>query len=384
MQVTVPPGVDRGDFRGCGGGKLGGGRRIGAFAFVAVGSNLGLDVKPFLGLGEEPTDVFVDVGDGLAEALRAAEVDLGLQFFAQRAEHVGSDDEVGQVVADDDDGRSITLTSDGSTNPLRQLARVVQITTESWSGVTSTGASAEWISEAAEVADASPALAQPTIPVHKADAFTPFSFEVEQDAVGFLDELSRLLRDAADQLTNTAYTTGSGNGQPTGLVTRLVAESGTVPLIPAKVAETFSAADIYAVQNDLGARFQPRASWCAALPTINVARQFESTNGSLMFPELTANPPRLLGRPMHENSNMDGVIDPAATDTNFPLVYGDFAAGMVIVDRYPSTIEIVPHLFGPAGRRPTGQRGALLWFRTGSDVVNANAFRLLSIPTSGS
>jgi predicted phage gp36 major capsid-like protein len=29
-----------------------------------------------------------------------------------------------------------------------------------------------------------------------------------------------------------------------------------------------------------------------------------------------------------------------------------------------------------------GQRGALLWFRTGSDVVIPNAFRLLSIPTT--
>lgn len=29
-----------------------------------------------------------------------------------------------------------------------------------------------------------------------------------------------------------------------------------------------------------------------------------------------------------------------------------------------------------------GKRGALLWFRTGSDVVIPNAFRLLSIPTT--
>jgi predicted phage gp36 major capsid-like protein len=36
----------------------------------------------------------------------------------------------------------------------------------------------------------------------------------------------------------------------------------------------------------------------------------------------------------------------------------------------------------PPLSRPTGQRGALLWFRTGSDVVNPNAFRLLSIPTT--
>jgi HK97 family phage major capsid protein len=89
----------------------------------------------------------------------------------------------------------------------------------------------------------------------------------------------------------------------------------------------------------------------------------------------------LLSRSVYENSNMDGSLNPAATENNYVLLYGDFAAGMVIVDRIGSTLELVPHLFG-SHRRPTGQRGAPLWFRTGSDVVIPNAFRLLSIPTT--
>jgi len=32
--------------------------------------------------------------------------------------------------------------------------------------------------------------------------------------------------------------------------------------------------------------------------------------------------------------------------------------------------------------RPTGQRGVLMWFRTGSDSVNDNAFRLLNVATT--
>jgi predicted phage gp36 major capsid-like protein len=47
----------------------------------------------------------------------------------------------------------------------------------------------------------------------------------------------------------------------------------------------------------------------------------------------------------------------------------------VIVDRIGTTLELIPNLVG-ATRRPTGQRGALLWFRTGSDSVVDNAFRL--------
>jgi predicted phage gp36 major capsid-like protein len=49
----------------------------------------------------------------------------------------------------------------------------------------------------------------------------------------------------------------------------------------------------------------------------------------------------------------------------------------VIVDRVGTTLEVIPNLVG-TNRRPTGQRGALLWFRTGSDSVVDNAFRLLN------
>ncbi|WP_349319152.1 phage major capsid protein [Mycolicibacterium canariasense] len=276
---------------------------------------------------------------------------------------------------------AVLLTSNGSINPLRQIARVVQTATDSWSGVTSAGVTAEWTAEAAEMADASPTLANPSIPVFKGDAFVPFSFEVQGDAVNFLGELSKLLVDGAEQLNATAYTTGSGSGQPTGLITKLVASSGTVALVAPGTPETLAAGDVYSVQNALPPRFQPNAQWCANLAIINALRQFETTNGALKFPSLQDNPPRLLSRAINELSNMDGNINPSATETNYPLVYGDFGAGMVIVDRIGSTLELVPHLFG-ANRRPTGQRGALLWFRTGSDVVIPNAFRLLSIPTA--
>ena len=183
-----------------------------------------------------------------------------------------------------------------------------------------------------------------------------------------------------EQLSATAFTTGTGSGQPTGIITSLVASAGTVPLITPAVAESLTAADVYAVQNALPPRFQSNAAWNANLAIINSLRQSETTNGALKFPGLQDNPPMLLGRNMYENSNMDGTFDAAATANNYLPLYGDFQQ-FVIVDRIGSTIELVPHLFG-ANRRPTGQRGALLWFRTGSNVVVPQAFRLLSVATT--
>ena len=274
---------------------------------------------------------------------------------------------------------SVLLSNDGSTSSLRQIARVETIATDSWHGVSSAGVTAEWRDEFEESSDATPTLTDPTVPVHRGSAFVPYSFEVEQDAVQFIAELQRLLVDAAVQLSDLAYTTGSGVGEPKGFITALVAADPGVPLVAPTTPETIGAADVFKVQNALPPRFQAGARWAANLAVLNTLRQFETGNGSLKFPALQDNPPSLLGRPVHEQSNMDGTFNAAVTDDNYLLAYGDFKQ-FLIVDRIGATLERVDHLFG-SSQRPTGQRGALLWWRTGSDVLVPNAFRLLDVET---
>lgn len=273
---------------------------------------------------------------------------------------------------------AIMLTSDGSNNPLRRLARVVQTATNAWQGVTSAGATSEWKAEAVEVADGSPTLANPSIPVFFGDAFVPYSFEVGMDAENFLGELTKVLVDSADNLQAAAYTTGNGTTAPQGIVTGLV---GTASEINGGGTEAIIAADAVTLQNALPARFSGNASWLGHIATLNTFAAFETTNGALRYPSLQDNPPRLLTKPWYEVSNMDGSINAAATANNYVLIYGDVRAGFIIVDRIGSTIELIPHLMG-ANRRPTGERGALLWFRTGSEVVVPQALRLLDIPTT--
>jgi HK97 family phage major capsid protein len=264
---------------------------------------------------------------------------------------------------------AIMLTSAGSINPLRQISRVVTIATSAWNGISSAGSTAEWKAEAAEAADASPTLAEPNIPVYFGDAFVPYSFEVGMDASNFLQELQKVLVDAADQLQNTAYTLGTGTGQPTGIITALPAGS----VVTSATTDVFAKTDVYNVQNALPPRFSAAASWCAGLPIINLMSQFETAAGARLFPEIADG--RLLNRPLNELSNLDSVIN--ATQTNKVLLYGDFDK-FVIVDRIGTTLEFIPNLVG-TNRRPTGQRGAFLWFRTGSDSVVDEAFRLLDV-----
>ncbi|WP_204810297.1 phage major capsid protein [Mycobacterium riyadhense] len=272
---------------------------------------------------------------------------------------------------------AILLSSSGSTNPLRQMARVVQTAGDVWHGVSSEGAEAHWYTEAEEVSDDSPTLAQPAVPNYRGSAWIPFSIEIEGDGAGFVTEVGKILMDSVEQLTAAAYVNGSGTGEPTGFIPALTA----VPthIVNGVGSEAVVAADAYALQSALPPRFQGNSAFAASLTEINVLRQAETTNGALKFPSLQDNPPMLCGRRMWEVSHM-ATVDAAVTATNYPLILGDWSQ-FLITDRIGSTVELVPHVFGP-NRRPTGQRGFFCLFRTGSDVLVDNAFRLLKVETT--
>ncbi|MEV0431255.1 phage major capsid protein [Micromonospora sp. NPDC050495] len=272
---------------------------------------------------------------------------------------------------------SILLTSDGSINPIRRNSRVVQTATNQHRVVTSAGATAEWKTEAAEAADGSPALAEVDIPLFLADANVVYSYELAWSTRDLVAELQPVVMDAVDQLEATAFTTGNGTTAPQGLITGLV---GTSSEINSSVSEAFTAADIYALQNALPPRFSDGAAWYANIAIVNAARQFETTNGAIKFPELMANPPSLLGRRVWETSNMDGSYNAAATASNYVMVYGNLSRAYVVVDRIGSFVEITPRL--GANSRPKGERNMTLYRMTGAKVVRPQAARLLDVPTT--
>ncbi|PWG74840.1 phage major capsid protein, partial [Enterococcus hirae] len=68
---------------------------------------------------------------------------------------------------------TVIITSDGSTNPVRQIARKVVATGDTWNGVSSAAVSWSWDAEAAEVSDDATTFAQPSIPIYKAAGFVP-------------------------------------------------------------------------------------------------------------------------------------------------------------------------------------------------------------------
>jgi HK97 family phage major capsid protein len=275
---------------------------------------------------------------------------------------------------------TIIDTGSHSTNPFRQISRTVQTVTDSWNGVSSAGVSARWAAEASEAGDNAPTLAQPSISVHKGDVFVPFSIEVGMDWASMESDVRNMITRAKDDLEGAAFATGSGSGQPKGVITAL---DGTASEIAPATGETFAIGDVYALESALQARYRSNADFVANKIWYNAIRQFDTNGGAGLWERIgAAMPPELLGYSTYESSDMDGVLpDAAATADNFGLLFGDFS-NFVIVDRVGLSVELVPHLFAEANNRPNGQRGFYAYFRTGADVVNTAGIKVLSIPTT--
>lgn len=259
---------------------------------------------------------------------------------------------------------TILLTSGGAVSPIRELARVEQIVTDSWRGVTSEGVTATYAPELTEVGDNSPTLGQPVVNTAKGHAFVPFSIEVGMDWASLQAELVRLLTDARDVLDSTQFLTGSGNDAPRGVLTALT----TAQRIQTSGIGLFATSDVYAIKQAIPPRFAPRSSWVLNSATVDTIDQF-TPERSLVNDERT----QILGRSMREWSTM---ATGTATGTKL-AVHGDWSQ-YLIADRIGSTVELVPHVMGAAGR-PIGARGLYFYWRTGSDLLVPNALRYLEV-----
>ncbi len=279
---------------------------------------------------------------------------------------------------------TIVLTSGALDAPILSIAKTVTITTDQWKGVTSTGLVFEYTAEAAVVADKTPTLAQPTIPVYRADGFIPYSFEIGQDYPGFAEEMAGLLEQGYVNLVASGTMTGSGSGQPTGLFTALQRSGGKAANGTSGIGVTVStlgslfAVDIRNAWSALGELFRQRSTWVMNVTIESIIRAFGNNLALSDFTIDLTQPgeSRLTGRPVVLSDYAPAYVNTTASSQQF-CVIGDFSK-FLIVQRAGMTVEQVQHLFDPTTGRPTGQRGWLAWTRHGYNVLDTNPFRILS------
>ena len=270
---------------------------------------------------------------------------------------------------------TINMSSQGHVPVILQICRTETVTTDTWKGVSSDGVSWSYDSEAAEVSDDAPTLAQPTVSVWEQRGFVPFSIRIGQDYPDLAGELNMLLTEG--YLDSAAYYTalGSGTTQPYGILTALDANSA-VEVTPNTDGGLYGQ-DIAKVWAALPERFRANATWVMSTDVGEEVAAFSNGNNIAYF---TGNlqgdqTPLIRNRPVKYSDYFPSFT--GSTGACNLIVVGDFR-NYLWVQRAGMTVELVPHLFGTSNPgRPTGQRGLFAWARNGGDSIVDNAFRLL-------
>jgi HK97 family phage major capsid protein len=270
---------------------------------------------------------------------------------------------------------AIILTNSGIVDPLRSISTIKTISTDDWNGVVSAGVDFEWLAESTEAADKTPTLSAVTITPKKFAAWVFGSYEALADS-NFQTEIGRLLADGRDRNMGAAFATGNtGATKPRGVVAAVAAV--TASLVSSATTTAFVAGDVYRVSDALRPRDAVVASWICNKTIMSKIRQFDTSGGSAFWASMGMGvPSQLLGQPIYQASTMTSVITTSAN----VLLAGNFAE-FYIVDRLGSTLIYQPMVLG-SNRRPSGEAGWFMYGRVGSDVVDPDAFRLLTLTTS--
>jgi HK97 family phage major capsid protein len=266
------------------------------------------------------------------------------------------------------------LTTDGAANPIRDIGRVVPITTKSWQPVTTAGISASYNTEVAAATDTAPQFADGEIVPLTVKALVKFTAAYAEDfgLASLQGEVGRLIQDAKDALEANKFITGQGTAanpdEPEGIIWKLD-DDGT-SLVPSNAFDRDALDD---VSGDLGERFQTPAVFVGHRKIMQKARALGSAGepGNSIYDPLART---LLGYPARISSYMDDTT----TAGDEPLVIGDFSRYFVIVDRIGLSTEFIPNMFDSSGD-PTGERGILARWRNTTKVLSVNAFRLLQL-----
>jgi HK97 family phage major capsid protein len=285
---------------------------------------------------------------------------------------------------------TIVLTSNGSTNPYRQLASVKQTTSNAWQGVNSAGVTASLLAEAAAASDASPTIGQIQIFPQKFAAWVFGSFE-ELGDTNFGEQLPGLIADAKDIVEETQFAVGTGgtgnSAAPNGVLhalgtaQKVAAAEGTGGVFTG-TGVGVAASNVYNLQAALGPRFRKSRSvgWVANITNMNKLRNLDQYGGSAFWANFGDDTPeQLLGKPIHESPSLTGSTATGTGTGSAVLVYGDWSK-FYVVDRVGTSMIYEPMITGTGANAnlPTGQAGWFYYWRAGSDVATANAFRWLA------
>jgi HK97 family phage major capsid protein len=242
-----------------------------------------------------------------------------------------------------------------------------------------------WAAEQNAFTDsADPTTSMIEIPVHEIRALLKISQQnLEDSQFNLEDFMKKRMMLGFVKKEGQAFITGSGNGQPQGILSfPTKASSGysggsagknnvydAIPYVLSTAATgKINADDILNVKMDLKADYDQAANYIITRGTLNTIRLFkDSQNRPLWQPFGGSNlPSTIYDTPYKEMPDM-----PEIASGTFPIAVGDFSYYM-IVDRIQLAIRELDELFAVSGLI-----GFIARMRVGGQVLLAEAFRTL-------
>jgi len=268
---------------------------------------------------------------------------------------------------------SVVFTDAENQNDFWQLARVVDIDSNEYRGVTSAVAAWGFKAEGVETADVSlTSMSQPSIPVHALMGSVKYSIEISQDWPGFAAEFVRVLSVGYNELALSKFTSGSGTGEPTGLLTALSAATPTT-LITSTTDGAFGEPDVFNVWNALPEKSHRNSTWMVSASVMSRVRGMSFYHASMVPIDNRVNSYEVLfSRQIVENNYFPAWSSTTGASTR--LVLGDFSR-YVVARRVGMTVEPVGLVPSTSNNRPSGERAFLAYARLGGDCVDPQAFR---------
>ena len=266
---------------------------------------------------------------------------------------------------------TLILTSNGQANPLRQIARVESIMGNTWKGLTTAGISVARGTEAAAVDPDAVVFGQPSVTVDSIKAEIQFSIESDEDWPRLQSEMAMVIQDAKDYEESESFVNDTGAADHAeGVIYGLAATSDV-----GTTGDGLTIDDPGRLASRLPDRYEPNASWLGHRAVFSELDRLARAAGFNEPSIAAANQPTLLGYPRYYSSAMESDFVTAAGDI---LLFGDFKAGFLIVDRIGLSIEIDPHVRDGDGKW-TGSRALLAHWRNSSLILVDNAFRLMKV-----
>lgn len=314
-------------------------------------------------------------------------IEAGLRDLEVKAALTTSSDEDGGYVLPEETSETIDRVV-GPLSVMRDISQVMQISGDTYKKLISMGGTGSgWVGEKDERPETeTPTLRELVFNMQEIYANPAATQKMLDDArVDIAQWLGNEVATEFAEQEGAAFISGNGVSRPRGIlsydtVANASYQWGKLGYVPsgkaagfADVTSSVSPADaLIDSYFALKQQYRNGASWLMSDATMGTVRKFKDGDGNFIFqlPQGIAELPTILNKPVRNDDNMDAVAA-----GKFPIAFGNFQRGYLIVDRFGIRVLRDPYTNKPYVHFYTTKR-------VGGGVQNFEAIKLLKIGTS--